>query len=95
MPPVYQGTKTGLILVVQLGSNTLCMSYCNLCKKVRWKAGKKPKWSDFSVLGPALHCHWQITQVEQASLTTVVFLGKNNRFMLNLRSGSLLYFTIQ
>jgi len=28
-----------------------------------------------SVLGPALHCHWQITQVEQASLTTVVFLG--------------------
>ena len=29
-----------------------------------------------SVLGPALHCHWQITQVEQASLTTVVFLGK-------------------
>lgn len=31
-----------------------------------------------SVLAPALHCYWQITQVQQASLTTVVFLGKNN-----------------
>ena len=91
MPPVYQSTKTGLILIVQLGS-TLCMSYS---EKLRWKARIKPKRSDFSVLGPALHCHWQITQVEQASLTTVVFLGKNNRFMLNLRSGSLLYFTTQ
>lgn len=30
-----------------------------------------------SVLAPALHCHWHITQIEQASLTTVVFLGKN------------------
>ena len=29
-----------------------------------------------SVLAPALHCHWQITQYQQASLTTVVFLGK-------------------
>ena len=29
-----------------------------------------------SILAPALHCHWQITQVQQASLTTVVFLGK-------------------
>ena len=39
-----------------------------------------------SVLGPALHCHWQITQVEQASLTTVVFLGKNlnHKFSANL-----------
>jgi len=26
-----------------------------------------------SVLAPALHCHWQITQLQQASLTTVVF----------------------
>ena len=33
-----------------------------------------------SVLAPALHCHWQITQLQQASLTTVVFLGK---FVLN------------
>ena len=94
MPPVYQGTKAGLILTVQLGS-TLCMSYSNLCTTVRQKAGKKTKWSNVSVLGPALHCHWQITQVEQASLTTVVFLGKNNQFMLNLRSGGLLYFTTQ
>ena len=29
-----------------------------------------------SILGPTLHCHWHITQFEQASLTTVVFLGK-------------------
>ena len=29
-----------------------------------------------SILAPALHCHWQITQVQQASLTTVVFLGE-------------------
>ena len=29
-----------------------------------------------SVLAPALHCHWQITQLQQASLTTVVFFGK-------------------
>ncbi len=28
------------------------------------------------VLAPALHCHWHISQVQQASLTTVVFLGK-------------------
>ena len=41
MPPVYQGTKVGLILTVQLGS-TLCMSYSNLCTTVRQKAGKKP-----------------------------------------------------
>ena len=30
-----------------------------------------------SVLAPALHCHWQITQIQQASLTTVVFVGKS------------------
>ena len=29
-----------------------------------------------SILAPALHCHWHISQVQQASLTTVVFLGK-------------------
>ena len=29
-----------------------------------------------SILAPALHCHWQISQVQQASLTTVVFLGE-------------------
>ena len=81
MSPIYQNTKAGLILTVQLGS-TLCMSYSNLCTIVR---RKKTKWSNFSVLGPALHCHWQITQVEQASLTTVVFLGKNNQIMLDLR----------
>jgi hypothetical protein len=28
-----------------------------------------------SILAPALHCHWQITKVEQATITTVVFLG--------------------
>eukprot|EP00095_Tigriopus_kingsejongensis_P011644 maker-scaffold564_size136232-snap-gene-0.31 protein:Tk11644 transcript:maker-scaffold564_size136232-snap-gene-0.31-mRNA-1 annotation:"synaptic vesicle 2-related protein" len=28
-----------------------------------------------SVLAPALHCHWHITQYQQALLTTVVFLG--------------------
>lgn len=28
-----------------------------------------------SILAPALHCHWHISQVQQASLTTVVFLG--------------------
>jgi hypothetical protein len=30
-----------------------------------------------SILAPALHCHWQITKVEQATITTVVFLGNN------------------
>ena len=30
-----------------------------------------------SVLAPALHCHFHITQLQQASLTTVVFLGKS------------------
>ena len=28
-----------------------------------------------SILSPALHCHWGITQVQQATLTTVVFFG--------------------
>lgn len=35
-----------------------------------------------SVLAPALHCHWQITQLQQASLTTVVFFGKFLTFCL-------------
>ena len=78
MPPVYQGTKAGLILTVQLGS-TLCMNYSNIHTKVHRKAWKN-QMVCFSVLGPALHCHWQITQVEQASLTTVVFLGKTESF---------------
>jgi len=29
-----------------------------------------------SILAPALQCAWGITQVEQATITTVVFLGK-------------------
>ena len=29
-----------------------------------------------SILSPALHCHWHITQVQQATLTTVVFFGE-------------------
>ena len=29
-----------------------------------------------SILSPALHCHWHISQVQQANLTTFVFLGK-------------------
>jgi hypothetical protein len=33
-----------------------------------------------SILAPALHCHWHITQVEQATITTVVFLGNKNNF---------------
>jgi hypothetical protein len=33
-----------------------------------------------SILAPALHCHWHITQVEQATITTVVFLGKKKNF---------------
>ena len=33
-----------------------------------------------SVLAPALRCHWQISQLQQASLTTVVFLGKFKEF---------------
>ena len=37
-----------------------------------------------SILAPALHCHWQISQVEQASLTTVVFLGMLLIYFLGL-----------
>ncbi len=29
-----------------------------------------------SILGPALVCEWKISDYDQASLTTVVFLGK-------------------
>jgi hypothetical protein len=29
-----------------------------------------------SILAPALHCHWHITEIQQANITTVVFLGK-------------------
>ena len=29
-----------------------------------------------SILGPALHCHWHVTEYQQATLTTVVFLGE-------------------
>ena len=29
-----------------------------------------------SILGPALHCHWHVSQIQQATLTTVVFLGE-------------------
>ena len=28
-----------------------------------------------SILGPALHCEWHISEYQQATLTTVVFLG--------------------
>jgi hypothetical protein len=31
-----------------------------------------------SILAPALHCHWQITEVQQATITTVVFLGQKS-----------------
>ena len=31
-----------------------------------------------SILAPALHCSWHITEVQQATITTVVFLGKIN-----------------
>jgi hypothetical protein len=37
-----------------------------------------------SILAPALHCHWQITKVEQATITTVVFLGNKKTSFLNL-----------
>ena len=30
-----------------------------------------------SILGPALHCQWNISEYEQASMTTVVFLGEH------------------
>lgn len=30
-----------------------------------------------SILSPALHCFWGISQVQQATLTTAVFLGKS------------------
>ncbi len=29
-----------------------------------------------SILTPALHCHWHITPTQQATITTVVFLGQ-------------------
>ncbi len=38
-----------------------------------------------SVMAPALHCHWEITQIQQASLTTVVFLGKKKTFLQHWR----------
>jgi hypothetical protein len=34
-----------------------------------------------SVLSPALHCHWRIDQWQQATLTTVVFLGESQLFV--------------
>ncbi len=34
-----------------------------------------------SILAPALHCHWHISEVQQATLTTVVFLGERNFFL--------------
>jgi hypothetical protein len=36
-----------------------------------------------SILAPALHCHWQITKVEQATITTVVFLGNKKLLFLD------------
>lgn len=33
-----------------------------------------------SILAPALQCSWHITEVQQATITTVVFLGKIKYF---------------
>ncbi|XP_062553178.1 synaptic vesicle 2-related protein [Armigeres subalbatus] len=46
----------------------------SLCVGLCWMADSM-EMTILSVLGPALHCDWNITRYQQALVTTVVFLG--------------------
>lgn len=46
----------------------------SLCVGLCWMADSM-EMTILSILGPALHCDWQITKYQQALTTTIVFLG--------------------
>lgn len=46
----------------------------SLCVGLCWMADSM-EMTILSVIGPSLHCDWQITRYQQALMTTIVFMG--------------------